>query len=403
MRSRAVRLTLVLLAVAAIGSAGYFSWTTRTSLRAAADGTAAFEAARLSAVRETFELRSAQQAYVAAGQSEAFWFEKVATLTDSLKTRLSTLSSPTSAPGIRSDLDEAVAALEDLEQGDRRIRRYAAAGQKLLASDIIFSDGLEATARIISALDRAGAAAAEAIPRASADGVRKQWIAAGAAALVAIVVMLMLAPVQREAGAPADPAHNRLDDGLGLSLRAPAAEKTAAAPVVPEAPAPTLTSPRPTVHIETLAAVCADLARLSDTAGLPAVLARTAAALEASGLVLWIVDPDGKELVPIAAHGYPASVLARLGTIRADAENATAAAFRTGLIQTVGAAGNSPGAIAAPLVAPSGPRGVMAAEVRNAGEKQSGRLAAASIVAAQLATLIGPAAAPAEDRGTAAV
>jgi hypothetical protein len=355
-------------------------------------------------VRETFELRSAQQAYVAAGQSEAFWFEKVATLTDSLKTRLSTLSSPTSAPDIRSDLDEAVAALEDLEQGDRRIRRYAATGQKLLASDIIFSDGLEATARIISALDRAGATAAEAIPRASADGVLKQWIAAGAAALVAIVVMLMLAPVQREAVAPADPAHNRLDDGLGLSLRAtPAAEKTAAAPVVPEAPAPTLTSPRPTVHIETLAAVCADLARLSDTAGLPAVLARTAAALEASGLVLWIVDPDGKELVPIAAHGYPASVLARLGTIRADAENATAAAFRTGLIQTVGAAGNSPGAIAAPLVAPSGPRGVMAAEVRNAGEKQSGRLAAASIVAAQLATLIGPAAAPAEDRGTAAV
>jgi hypothetical protein len=45
----------------------------------------------------------------------------------------------------------------------------------------------------------------------------------------------------------------------------------------------------------------------------------------------------------------------------------------------------------------------MAAEVRNGGEKQPGRLAAATIVAAQLATLIGPAAAPAEDRGTAAL
>ena len=28
-------------------------------------------------------------------------------------------------------------------------------------------------------------------------------------------------------------------------------------------------------------------------------------ALDANGIVLWIADPDGKELSPILAHGYP--------------------------------------------------------------------------------------------------
>jgi hypothetical protein len=117
---------------------------------------------------------------------------------------------------------------------------------------------------------------------------------------------------------------------------------------------------------------------------------------------LWIADPDGKELLPIAAHGYPDSVLARMGSLKADEGNATAAAFRTGLLQTVTATPGSNGAIAVPLLAPAGCRGVMSAEVRNDAERQPARLAAASIVAAQLATLVGPPAERAQERGTAA-
>jgi hypothetical protein len=56
----------------------------------------------------------------------------------------------------------------------------------------------------------------------------------------------------------------------------------------------------------------------------------------------------------------------------------------------VHAASASEGAIAAPLVTPSGCIGVMAAEVRNAREKRDDTLAAAAIVAAQLAALVGP-------------
>jgi hypothetical protein len=120
--------------------------------------------------------------------------------------------------------------------------------------------------------------------------------------------------------------------------------------------------------------------------------------LDARGIILWIADPDGRELTPIVAHGYPAQLVNRLGAIPRDAENATAAAFRTSLLQTVHPDAESSGAIAAPLVTSGGCVGVMAAELRRDAETAESRLAAAAIVAAQLATLVGP---PARSQGRA--
>jgi hypothetical protein len=405
MRSRAARLTLTLLAVVAIGAAAYFAWTTRIRARVAVENAAAFEAARASAVRDAFELRAAQQAYVAAGQTEAFWFERVAATADALRSGLNTLTSAAQAPAAGVALEEADAALQDFEQSDRRIRRYASTGQKLLASDIIFSDGFEASSRIISALDRAGEVSAGAVATVSREAERQQIMAAAGAAALAIFVMLVLTPVAGAVATPVTPAEPARVDSAGLDLRTAsrAAKPPADPPVeVAKAPVPAPQPPQSTTEIQSVAAVCADLARLSDTENLPVILAKTAAMLDASGLVLWVVHPDGEELVPIAAYGYPASVLSRMGTLRTDAENATAAAFRTGLLQTVSAGAGVYGAIAAPLVSPSGSRGVMAAEVRHGGENQSARLAAASIVAAQLGMIIGPAA-QSEDRSTAAL
>ena len=139
-----------------------------------------------------------------------------------------------------------------------------------------------------------------------------------------------------------------------------------------------------------VASLCVDLARVVDTRALPSLLDRTASLLDASGIILWIADPDGRELNPIFAQGYPQQLVNRLGTIPRDAENATAAAFRTSLLQTVMADEISGGAIAAPLVTPGGCVGVMAAEVRHDSERHDSKLAAATIVAAQLATLVGP-------------
>jgi hypothetical protein len=89
-------------------------------------------------------------------------------------------------------------------------------------------------------------------------------------------------------------------------------------------------------------------------------------------------------------HGYSAAIVTRLGTIHREAENVTAAAFRTSLLQTVRGDAVSNGAIAAPLVTPGGCVGVMAAEVRHGAEQRQPVQAVATIVAAQLAALVGP-------------
>jgi hypothetical protein len=157
----------------------------------------------------------------------------------------------------------------------------------------------------------------------------------------------------------------------------------------------------PAPDLEAIASLCSDLARVADTRALPTILGRAATVLDAPGIVLWIADPDGRELSPIVTHGYSEKMVTRLGTILRDAENVTASAFRTSLMQTVDADAVSNGAIAAPLVTPVGCVGVMAAEVRHEGEKDSGKLAAATIVAAQLATLVGPPSARAHARADA--
>lgn len=181
-------------------------------------------------------------------------------------------------------------------------------------------------------------------------------------------------------------------DGLEMGAALDDSWSRAAAPAAPPAPA--------SVELSSIASLCTDLARLADTRSLPALLERAAAALDATGIVLWIADPDGRELSPIVTHGYAPTVVTRLGTILRDAENATASALRTSLLQTVKADAVSDGAIAAPLVAPAGCVGVMAAEVRHAGEQDPAKLAAATIIAAQLSALVGPPSAKARTEAT---
>jgi len=427
MRSRAVRITLTLLALAAVGTAAYFSWTIQTRTHAVQQAAATLDKTRVTALRDAYELRSTQQAYVAAGQNETFWFGKVAETIESLRAATATLRSSTPSPAVLTAVEDAAAAIETFEQVDRRARSYAAGGQKLLAADVIFTDGLEAAGRITTALEKAGLTLDQSIQTASADGTRQQAMAAGGAAAFALFALLLLMPVAatpadvaaaaiKEPSFDADTLRLREDvkpperrasanpDARDIQRRKMASSPGGAAGVANPPSRPGPPSAPPAVELQGLAAVCTDLSRLSDTSLLPGILERAAAALDASGLVLWIANRDGRALVPIATHGYPASVVSRMGSLKVDGENATAAAFRTGLLQTVSAGPNSTGAIAVPLLSPAGCRGVMSAEVRHGGQKQPVRLAAASIIAAQLATLVGPPAAQsANDRTSAAL
>ncbi|HXH05201.1 MAG TPA: GAF domain-containing protein, partial [Vicinamibacterales bacterium] len=166
----------------------------------------------------------------------------------------------------------------------------------------------------------------------------------------------------------------------------------------PAAPPPAHSAAVSEVDLKALADLCLELARISDTRPVPRLLERAARLLDATGLIVWVADPDGRELHPVMAHGYPPAALARIGPIPRDADNATAAAFREGEIRIVRSDAFSHGAIAAPLVAPSGCVGVVAAEVLHEREQRPAARAAAAIIAAQLASLLAPSAPPSAAR-----
>ena len=381
MKSLAVRVTLVALFVVATGVAAYVVWMDETRAAARLGSTRAFDSAAMDAERTALDLRASQQAYVAAGQGEQFWISDAAARLASLKTALEALRGQATAPAAQSALDNVAAALQDFEQMDRRARDYARNGQKLMASDLIFADGLEMTRAIAASIEEARTAELMARDREGTIAHRAGLAAVGAAAIIGLgtIPLLLRRPVTQTAvTVPASDAHVEEPAGAhALHARPPI--RTAA----PDAPASSL-------DFGAVATLCSDLARVVDTQALPGILARAASVLDAPGIVLWIADPDGRELSPILTHGYPQQIVSRLGTIPHDAENATAAAFRTALLQTVDADSASNGAIAAPLVTPGGCVGVMAAEVRRGSERDAAKLAAASIVAAQLATLVGP-------------
>ena len=413
MRSRAVRLTLLLLFVAAVGVTAYLFWIGETRARVDTDAARSYDQRAITAAREIGDLRGSQQAYVAAGQGDQFWATKVADGLSGVREQLARLRSESISSEAQASIDAALASLRDFEQMDRRARDYARGGQFLLASDIIFADGLDLTSAAVTALDRARSSERAARELALADVRNRQLFALGAAAAAALLVIVLLVPRSRDAGETAiegeartlvvdsSEADEGMDLGAALDEGWSSASRVSAMPAPappPPAVAPVATKP----NFDALASLCSDLARLVDTRSLPSMLERAALALDANGIVLWIADPDGKELSPILAHGYPPNVVNRLGTILRDDQNATAAAFRTSLLQTVKTDAVSNGAIAAPLVTPAGCVGVMAAEVRHAGDQDAATLAAATIVAAQLATLVGPPVARAQSKAEAA-
>jgi hypothetical protein len=111
--------------------------------------------------------------------------------------------------------------------------------------------------------------------------------------------------------------------------------------------------------------------------------------MDASGLVVWLGNSSGADLRPVLTHGYSAQTLARMPTVPRSADNAAAAAYRTGVLQIVlSRPGSSNGAIVAPLISPEGCIGALSAEITGGGEASDDAQALAAIFAAQLAGVL---------------
>lgn len=143
------------------------------------------------------------------------------------------------------------------------------------------------------------------------------------------------------------------------------------------------------------ARLCTELARLDDASEAAPLLQEAAGILDAVGLIVWVWDPLTTELKPAMAHGYSDKVLAQLPGVRRETDNATAAAFRSAHTCVVNSSDRISGALVAPLMTPLGCVGVLAIELQRGNEQRPLVRALVTIVAAQLARLVG-AARPAE-------
>lgn len=387
---------VVALMLAAVAAAAAHQAVTRTwAVEAAGQRLSAARIAGSQANVALSELSAAQRSYVAPGQGLDFWAAKVDEQLAAARDAFTSLNAP-----------EAISRLRDFEEMDRRVRQYVRAGQRTLAADLVFADGFEIVAAARNELAVVLVARTAPIEAEISGERRLQAASLGAlAACILIACLLLLRTPASDAAAsaatiaePAPLAPTRgvtaSDDSIGAALDASLeglnASSRPVGPVGPDETAEPLESidPGALVNLSSAADVCVDLARLLDARDLPAVLSRAAEILGAQGLVVWLADPSGSSLTPALTHGYAPAVVARMGSLSVEEDNATSTAYRAKALQVVH------GALAAPLLTAGGCTGVLALEFKHGRERASDVQSLARIVAAQLASGIS---APAAD------
>jgi len=412
-----LRLTLFLLLVVFVGVAGWQYYGLELDSAESAE-----EARQLDGFRDTVHLgvheaRTAQQAYVAEGQGVDFWrtrfAEAIADITDALENLRVTAADDEATVAA---LDRADRALKVYDGLDRKIRGFVESGSLLMAADVVYEDGMKTSSLIVEGVDDAHRLLTSPhLAAVESNRLLQQWLAAAVAAAGVLVSLLLLPagrPARRLVTSEVPPATTpavedendwRLDRPARVEPQAAARPEPPAPAAGPpaetavEAPAPTPTPAAAAAHaahdtaaLAAAAQVCTDLARVQDGDQLRDVLGRAARVLDATGVIVWIVDADGRALKPLLTYGYPEEALRRIPTLPRDADNATAAAWRDGITHVVEATDAAPGAVAVPILGPQGCTGVLAAEIGHHREAARATRAVAQLVAAQLAVLIPP-------------
>lgn len=404
MRRKLLRTTLLVIFLGASVASGSHAFLTGRQIAESRRAAQAFDAHAWALALSLADLRAAQQAYVAIGQDRAYWMADVAERIEDVTAGLSDLSAESTLPAAGDALAEATSLVAILERMDALARDHAEAGEDVMASDLIFADGLELSRSAADHVERARLAEREA--RADALGAQEQsqMLASGATLGAGVLFALLLSPLpaaRSSAGgvptrpddqAAEDPTSTLAEGRLFLDLDADGSKGTAGT----EPDSGQSATPAPDWRLA--ADLCTDLGRSANAAELPPLLARAAQLLNASCIIVWVRDGTGSALRPAIAHGYPPAALARLGTIPCDGDNAVAAAYRDGQMQVVPGDDEAPGAIVAPLASSEDRPGVLSLEVNDRWETSDSVQSTATIIAAQLATLCAadPASASAE-------
>jgi hypothetical protein len=395
------RLFVILLALAATGALGYRAFQTDLGVGATLDGARRSEQAVSSARLALASLDATMRSLVAPGQRARTWSEEAERQLDQVRERLIALEGFSPVSG-EHPLDGALDSVDRLAASAVRVRDHMDSGQALLAGDLVFNEARGTIAGLDQQVERTGSLERGRHAAGLSSLRQEQGLLVGgvvAAWLFAAILLLPTGRASKASETTTDASHATFGNLGGRSEapwgrpEAPEASGRSSGGTTPEAPvtpgAPETSGRVPAEALSSTAALCTDLARVTDSREIAALLERASEVLDASGVIVWVAGPTGMELFPVASHGYDERIFARIGSIRRDAANLTAAAFRGTTMRTSQALGGSAAALAAPLVGPAGIAGVLSAEFRGTADVTPGAAALATILAAQIATLVG--------------
>ena len=388
MGRRSARLSLFVFAVLVSAVLGYRALADERAVTAARHDGAGIDQAADEALGALLDVRGSMYAYVAPNQGTEFWGRRVSTLLDTLRQRLVTLDAAVAASG--GSLAESLDGLDQLAAADRRARQYADRNELLLAGDVLFVEVRDllntVTEQVVGARQTLRSQADR-----KAAGIRQQQnalAAAGVAVWFVVALLLMpggAKPVSKEPGE----WRQELADSLKKSASAPESSEELRRDLA-EAAFGREGGPSPQVDLKAVAEICADLSALADIGALSGALARASDVLGAKGLIVWVTSHDGGSLSPVSTHGFDPRVIERIGAIDRASANLTAEALRENAPRVSAATASNGGALAVPMWGPTGPVGVLSAELQPGKDADEACVAVASILAAQLATLTAP-------------
>jgi hypothetical protein len=381
MQSRVARIIASALACVALCAAAFILVSSEQWLAERRAALSAFDLHAHTASQRLSDARAGLHAYLAAGQSTTFWGPQVSSAIQDASSALDTLRSLATTDAARQSLLDTSAALTELANIDSRAREYVSTHDTLMASDIVFSDGSQAAADAARDVDATRTTEHQEYEFVEASIRRREAYAAGGAALFSVLVLLSLACAPApQIVTPAIVDAEPVNDVPPHEASRPVADTPA--------PATALATPDASL-LQATAELCTAFGRLHDAAELKALLASASRVIDATGLVVWLGDPSGADLQPVIAHGYSDEVVRRMKAVPRSADNAAAAAYRTGTLQIVPAtATRALGAIVAPILSADGCIGALTAETRAGAERADSSHALVSIVAAQLSNVL---------------
>jgi hypothetical protein len=383
---RSVRITCLVVGVLA---------TVGLTLRAIQDESSLIKARRdadaadrsvVETVQLLLDLRASLHAYVAPGQGLPFWSKRALDTIDSLKQKLQAIDDSLARSG--RSLQESLDSMDQLVAGERRARAYANRQEMQLAGDVIFTELRDHLATAVNQVQSVRADLRRDSDRLAASMRSEQMMLAAAAIAMWIVIAVLLLPSEAK---PEIKEPGEWRNELKETLKKPVAPPAPVA-VVPVTPAPTgpIAPVIEVAFVRQASEICSDLSALADTGALQGVLERVTSLLNATGLIVWVASNDAASLSPVATHGFDPKLVSRIGKVPRDSANLTAAAFRDNAARMSEATSTTPAALAVPMVGPSGPSGVLSVELKAGQAVEESKVALASIVAAQLATLAMP-------------